>query len=512
MDSYLLKMGRRAGVGMHFTSLPGPHGCGDIADAAISFIDLLERLGARVWQFLPTGPTTAGYSPYQPMSVFAGNPLLIGLDPLVRLGLLKSSEATALTRLPQAYVDYDRVMPIRNALLSEAWLRFRSRRFAELQMGYEAFLHRHDSAWLHDYALFRTLKTLHGEQDWLRWERRYRQRQPTALSAVAARHHETIGRIKFIQFLFEEQCRELKRYAQEKDILLFGDMPIYVALDSADAWAQPELLQLDAGGRPSHVAGVPPDYFSADGQLWNNPLYDWDYHRQTGFQWWIERLGHASRQMSLVRMDHFRGFESYWSVPAGSETARSGNWEPGPGDALFDSLSHALGDLPIVAEDLGVITPQVTALRFRFGIPGMRVLQFEVGDPGFDPASIERNSVCYTGTHDNDTTVGWFSSKHNDTRTPEEAARIRDNVLRLTGGSAASVHLDLIRLAFASDAELAVAPMQDYLGLGSESRLNTPGTTRNNWRWRLLPGSLQPDLVDRIAEMTREASRNGTAS
>jgi len=512
MDSYLLKMGRRAGIGMHFTSLPGPHGCGDMADTAISFIDLLKKLGTRVWQFLPTGPSTDGYSPYLPMSVFAGNPLLIGLAPLIRLGLLRFSDASALTRLPQAYVDYDRIMPIRDALLSEAWRRFCSRRFAGLQTGYEEFLHRHDSNWLHDYALFRTLKTLHGEQGWLQWESRYRQRQPAALSAVAAGYHETIGRIKFIQFLFEEQCRELKRYAEEKDVLLFGDMPIYVALDSADAWSQPELLQLDADGHPPRVAGVPPDYFSAEGQLWNNPLYDWDYHRRTGFRWWTERLRHANRQMSLVRMDHFRGFESYWSVPAGSETARSGTWEPGPADALFNALSRALGELPIVAEDLGVITPQVTELRLRFGIPGMRVLQFEVGDPGFDPSSIEKNSVCYTGTHDNDTTVGWFTSNQSDTRTPEEAAKTRDNVLRLTGGSAASVHLDLIRVAFASDAALAVAPMQDYLGLGSESRLNTPGTARNNWRWRLLPGSLQPGLVDRVAEMTHEASRDGAAS
>ena len=500
-------MGRQAGVGLHFTSLPGRQGCGDIADAARSFIDQLVHMGIGVWQFLPTGPTAYGDSPYQPLSAFAGNAMLIGLDPLVRLGLLETSDLTPLARLPGTWVDYDQVIPARRALIAKAAEQFHAHPPPRLQTAYEEFLHIHEHNWLNEYALFRCLKTLHGEQAWTQWDKPYRRREPAALRAAGSRLHESIDLVKFTQFLFDHQWHNLKHYASERGIYLFGDMPIYIALDSADAWAHPEMLLLDADGQPSFVAGVPPDYFSADGQLWGNPLYDWDYHRQTGYGWWIDRMRHADGRMSLVRMDHFRGFESFWSVPAAAKTARPGSWEPGPGDALFNALRQSLGQLPIVAEDLGVITPEVRALRLRHGIPGMRVLQFEVGDPDFDPAAIEKNCVCYTGTHDNDTTVGWFKGNQDDTRTDQEILQNRANALRLAGGTAQTIHLDMIRLAFSSPAALAIAPMQDYLGLGSEARLNTPGSTQHNWRWRLRAGELQPAVLELVAEMTASSGR-----
>jgi len=510
LDSLLLTLGRKAGAGMHFTSLPGPHGTGDIADSAFAFIDMLVEMGIGVWQFLPTGPTAYGDSPYQPLSVFAGNAMLVGLDALVREGLLGPSSLAELAGLPTAYVDYQKVIPARQAALSSACRRFNARRFAGLRTAYEEFLHAHDRNWLHDYAMFRMLKTRHGEQAWPNWEASYLRREPAALRAAEAKSHQTIDCIKFIQFLFDRQWHDLKQYAGEHGIVLFGDMPIYIALDSADAWTQPALLQIDAAGRPIRVAGVPPDYFSSEGQLWGNPVYDWQHHRSTGFRWWTERLRHATRQAQLIRIDHFRGFESFWSVAAGEDTARSGTWEPGPGDALFDALSQSLGRLPIVAEDLGVITPEVTALRLRHGLPGMRVLQFEVGNPAFDVDGIEENCVCYTGTHDNDTTAGWFHGGHEDTRTTAEVAQTRKNVLRLTGGSAQTIHWDMIKLAYSSPAALAIAPMQDYLGLGSEARLNTPGSTGNNWRWRFRPECMQPGLADRVAELAASTGRGRT--
>jgi 4-alpha-glucanotransferase len=332
-------------------------------------------------------------------------------------------------------------------------------------------------------------------------------RNPDALRKVRQEHRVAIECTRITQFLFDRQWRSLKNYATENGICMFGDMPIYIALDSADAWSQPQMLLIDRDGRPSQVAGVPPDYFSEDGQLWGNPLYDWEYHQRGGYQWWIERMRHAGRQTHLVRIDHFRGFESFWSVQSGEKTAKKGEWLPGPGDALFDAMKQSLGNLPIVAEDLGVITPEVDQLRHNHNLPGMVVLQFEVGNSDFDMDQIAENSVCYTGTHDNDTTAGWFRGNGDDTRTEKEIEQTRFNTLKLTEGSAETIHSDMIRLAFSSKSALAIAPMQDYLGLGSEARLNTPGTTLNNWRWRLTADALQADLVDWVAEMVSEASR-----
>ncbi len=505
--AHVLPASPRAGVGMHFSSLPSPYGIGDIGDASLAFVDALADMKLLVWQFLPTGPTAYGDSPYQPLSAFAGNENLIGLEPLVRAGLLEQVEIDPLRHLPVDTVDYGRLIPEKGALLQNAARRFGDRAGEELKTGFQAFIEHHREAWLSDYALYRILKGQHGERPWNEWSPEFVHRDPGALDRVRRDHAADIERIEVLQFLFDEQWRRLKAHAGKRRVRLFGDMPIYIALDSADAWAHPEILLIDDNGRPSHVAGVPPDYFSEDGQLWGNPLYDWAHHARNGYRWWVDRIEHAARLNDLVRIDHFRGFEAYWSVPFGQETAREGRWEPGPGDALFEAMERDLGKLPIVAEDLGVITPEVDALRHRHHIPGMVVLQFDVSDPEFDPAAIPSHSVCYTGTHDNDTTVGWYEGSRDDTRTEEEIRITRENVLRLTGGSPETIHIDLVRLAFNSPAQLAVAPMQDFLGLGSEARLNIPGTTLNNWRWRMTPEQFTPTFRAGVARLVEACAR-----
>jgi len=433
--------------------------------------------------------------------------MLVGLMPLVQLGLLEAGDVEPLQDLPRDFVDFGRLIPAKRALLAKAAQRFITRPSNGLRADYEGFLHQHGAHWLDDYALFRVLKTLHGERPWPEWDKDFVHREPAALQRVRNQQRDAIERTQITQFLFWKQWQELRAAATRKGICLFGDMPIYIALDSADAWAHREMLLIDQEGQPSHVAGVPPDYFSEDGQLWGNPIYDWDYHEQTGYRWWVERMKHATSLNDLVRIDHFRGFESYWSVPFGSATARKGEWVPGPGDGLFEALKQALGSLPIVAEDLGVITPEVDRLRRNHGMPGMVVLQFQVGDPEFDISTVRKNSVCYTGTHDNDTTVGWFLGTGEDTRTREDILAMQKSALELTGGTEETIHMDMIRLAFSSKAALAVAPMQDFLGLGSEARLNIPGTTLNNWRWRLGESQLNPGLIETVAEMVRQSSR-----
>lgn len=494
-----------AGMSMHFSSLPSPHGIGDIGDAALDFVELLKALRISVWQALPIGPTSYGDSPYQPLSAFAGNEMLVGFDPLLRQGWLKHEELADLRKLPRALVDYGTLIPLKRAALAQAAQRFLSD--SETRSDFHAFLDRHDKTWLHDYALYRVLKSLHGEKQWTEWKADYARRERGDLDNIEASHRGDIERVKAIQFFFEQQWQTLRRRAAGCGVRIFGDIPFYIALDSADAWAGRELLLLDSSGRPEKVAGVPPDYFSKDGQLWGNPLYDWPYQEETGYRWWIERLSQAAERFDMVRVDHFRGFESFWAVPGGARTARKGSWEQGPGDALFNAVARKLGVIPIVAEDLGIITEEVTELRRRHGIPGMKVLQFELSDPDFDPAEIPEDCLCYTATHDNDTTAGWFSGKGRDPRTIREIRKTRRNVLRHTGGTASTIARDMIRLAFSTPARVALAPMQDYLGLGSEARLNTPGTERDNWRWRLLPGQLSEAKHDVIAALVEEGSR-----
>lgn len=507
-QSYLEQMGRQAGVALHITSLPGVHGIGDIAGSAMQFVDQLVEMELGVWQILPSGPTAFGNSPYQPLSAFAGNPMFVGLNPLIRNKLLSAAEAAALENLPRDHVDFGRLIPAKSALLDIAAERFVGHKTHNLRAAFESFQHQHGERWLDEFAIFRVLKSLHGERPWPLWDKSYVRRKAAALKKLKHDYCVEIEKVKVIQFLFDHQWKQFSRYAQEKGICLFGDMPIYIALDSADAWAHPQRLLLNKDGRPSAVAGVPPDYFSEDGQLWGNPLYDWDYHRETGYRWWIERIQHAVGQTPLVRIDHFRGFESFWSVPFGATTARDGVWVKGPGDGLFTAMQNVLGELPIVAEDLGVITPEVDQLRDHYHIPGMLVLQFEVGSPDFDISKLSENSVCYTGTHDNDTTLGWFIGNGDDTRSEEEIHKQQISTLQHTGGSADTLVNDMIKLAFSSNSALAVAPMQDFLGLGSQARFNTPGTTLNNWRWRVLPEQLGPELLESVRELVAEGRRS----
>lgn len=504
----VLPPGRQAGVCLHITSLPGPFGIGEIGASALALIGTLKKMGLGVWQFLPTGPTAYGDSPYQPLSTFAGNELLIDIGDLIEKNLLEPAEAKELAALPPDYVDYGALIPIKNRLLRLAAGRFESRADAGLKADYDEFVAKNDEQWLHDYALFRVLKTQHGERPWPEWDAKYVHRDPDALAELERSADTQIADIKVIQFLFFHQWRCLRDHADTNGIRLFGDMPIYIALDSADAWAHPEILKIDQDGGAEAVAGVPPDYFSEDGQLWGNPLYDWGMHAADGYQWWVERLKASADLADIVRIDHFRGFEAYWSIPAGATTAREGVWEPGPGDAIFDAMQEELGGLPIVAEDLGVITPEVEALRERHHIPGMVVLQFDVADEDFDLYSVAEDCVCYTGTHDNDTTVGWFRGSPDDIRTDQEIERTQQAALRVTGGSPETIHEDMIRAALSTDARLAIAPMQDFLGLGSEARFNIPGTSSNNWRWRVDVTQLTDGFCEHVAELVRESGRS----
>ena len=503
----VLPRGRQAGVCLHISSLPGPYGIGEIGLNARKFVDTMRDMQLGVWQFLPTGPTAYGDSPYQPLSIFAGNEMLIDIGELIALGLLRQSEAAELAALPRDFVDYGALIPARTRILQLAASRFEGHADTTLKRARDEFVAEHDATWLRDYALFRILKSQHGERAWPDWQPQYVHRDTQALRDIEESAAQRIESIKTIQFLFHEQWQRLRDYANQRGVRLFGDLPIYIALDSADAWANPQILSIDRDGRADHVAGVPPDYFSEDGQLWGNPLYAWQTHAENDYHWWVERLRAAAVLADIVRIDHFRGFESYWSVPAAADNARQGSWEPGPGDAIFDAMQRALGNLPIVAENLGVITPAVEAMRARHNIPGMIVLQFDVAEDDFELFSVADNSVCYTGTHDNDTTIGWFRGSPGDIRVDHEIKRTQRAVLQLTGGSAETINTDLIRAAFSTAARLAIAPLQDYLGLGSEARMNTPGTSSNNWRWRVRDEQLSIGLRAEVAKLVRDSGR-----
>jgi 4-alpha-glucanotransferase len=498
---------RQAGVCLHITSLPGRYGIGEIGAAACRFIDLMSDMNLRVWQFLPTGPTGFGDSPYQPLSTFAGNELLLDIAALVRTGLLKSQETDALLGLPSDAVAYGELIPKKTALLRLAASRFHGLADSDHKAGFDRFVDAHDRRWLHDYALFRILKSQHGDRPWTAWEAPFRYRDATAIRSLEVASGRQIEHLKIIQFLFHHQWQQLREFAHDRGVLLFGDMPMFIAMDSADAWANRDILCLDRDGDAEFVAGVPPDYFSDQGQLWGNPLYAWDEQAADGYRWWIDRLRHAMGLADLLRIDHFRGFDSYWAVPAEAKTARIGEWRPGPGSAVFDAMRNALGGLPIVAEDLGMITPEVEALRDRLHLPGMKVLQFEMSHAGFDITTIAEHCVCYTGTHDNDTTIGWFNGSPNDKRGRKEILKLQKTVLEISNGLPETIHADLTRLAFSSPARLAIVPLQDYLGLGPQARLNTPGTSAGNWRWRVQSPQLRLAPLEWIGEMVQASDR-----
>lgn len=468
---------------------------------------MLGELNLQIWQVLPAGPTGFGDSPYQALSAFAGNEMLIGLEPLVREGWLEQGELEPMQSLPAETVAYDRLIPLKRDLLDLAAERFAKRSAGRERKAYRKFREHPDSWWLDNYALFRVLKAENGDRAWTDWPAALAMRDPAAMVDSAKRYAKELERVCIIQFFFDRQWQALRDHAKARGIALFGDIPFYIALDSADAWSERGLLQTDAAGQPTNVAGVPPDYFSEDGQLWGNPLYDWKNLAKNDYRWWAQRIRQASKRFDMVRIDHFRGIESYWSVPRDEETARNGEWIQGPGDDFLNALTGAAGDLAIVAEDLGMITDEVFELRRRHALPGMRVLQFELFDPKFDPADIPEDCVCYTGTHDNDTTVGWFSGSATDKAARRETRKLQKTALRLTGGSRETIHLDMIRLAYSTPARVVIVPMQDYLGLGSKARLNNPGTRDGNWRWRMLHDQPCPQTCGQIASLVEDCSR-----
>jgi 4-alpha-glucanotransferase len=479
-----MKFPRSSGILLHPTSLPSPFGIGDLGPEAYRFVDFLHEAGHRIWQVLPVGPTGYGDSPYQSFSAFAGNPLLISPEKLVEHGYLNAADLSAREPFPEHEVDFGRVNPHKYSLLRKAFLRFKP------TSAFEDFRER-NALWLEAYVRFQALKRANGGVSWPEW-------------TVQEADPEEIEAQRFWQYEFFRQWDELKRYCEVRRIRVMGDMPIYVAHDSADVWSHPDLFKLDPKGNPAMVSGVPPDYFTADGQLWGNPVYDWEQLAKTGYRWWIERFQFVFNTVDMVRLDHFRGFEAFWSVPAGEKTAVNGTWVNGPGAELFEVVQKKLGDLPIVAENLGVITPEVEAIRHQFGFPGMSVLQFAFGTdpqaPTFRPHNYPREVVAYTGTHDNDTTVGWWNSNAavDSTRSEEDIDRERAFAKAYLATDGREINWTFIRTLLASVADTAIVPLQDVLGLGNDARMNLPGSTKRNWVWRFGKGDLTPAIAKRL--------------
>ena len=489
---------RASGILLHPTSLPGP-GTGDLGEQAFRFVDWLAQAGQSLWQLLPLVAVNEGGSPYNALSAFAGNPLLISPAELHLHGLLpqEAAETPPLAdddlEFPAALRWTEQVVRAAHALLADD---------AELRSDFAAYRHE-EAAWLDDYALFRALRDAHGSRSWAEWPEPLRRRQPAALDLARRELAEEIERHAYAQYLFDLQWSAVRRHAHGRGIRIIGDVPIFVAYDSADVWAHPELFELDDDLRPTAVSGVPPDYFSSTGQLWGNPLYRWEVLERTGYRWWIDRFRRTLEMVDVVRVDHFRGFESYWAVPAAEETAINGAWRPGPGRALFDAVRREVGELPLIAEDLGIITPEVEALRDELRLPGMRVLQFAFGgdDPENPhlPRNYVHNAVAYTGTHDNDTVLGWYADADGTER----------NAVDAVAGAGREMHWRLIETVLASNAGWAIVPLQDVLGLGGQARMNTPGVAEGNWAWRLREGQLTPELAERLADLVRRTGRAG---
>jgi 4-alpha-glucanotransferase len=504
---------RSSGVLLHPTSLPGGYGIGDLGPAALEFVDLLAEGQQRLWQVLPLGPTGYGDSPYQCFSAFAGNPLLISPDRLIDDGLLTRSDVGPASRWPEGTVDFPAVIAHRESLWPRVLERFDAAVDVPMRERFERFC-RSEAQWLNDFALFMAVKAAHGQAPWTSWEPGIAHRDPAAIARWSDRCASEIRQHQLTQFLFFEHWHRIRDACHARSIQIMGDLPIFVAHDSADVWSRQELFRLDANGQPEVIAGVPPDYFSATGQLWGNPHYRWDEIARTGYSWWIERFRAMLTLVDAIRIDHFRGFEASWEVPAGSPTAVNGRWVKGPGAALFEAVRSVLTleQLPFVAENLGVITPAVEALRQQFGLPGMAILQFAFGTdpqaPDFRPHNYPRNLAVYTGTHDNDTTVGWWTGEiGHSTRSEADIESEREYASRYLGLHGRSVHWEFIRAVMASVADTAIVPTQDLLGLGSNARMNRPGSASGNWRWRLRPGQLSGDVMQRLGEIANTYDR-----
>jgi 4-alpha-glucanotransferase len=484
---------RSSGLLLHPTSLPGPFGIGDLGPIAYRWVETLATMKQSWWQVLPLGPTGAGDSPYQSFSAFAGNVTLLSPDVLQQEGLV-SADLWAGEQFANDQVDYARVTPFKSKMLRAAWDAYRGGNAGHLKPDFEAFCTA-EAAWLNDFALFVAIREALGGQNLVEWPEDLLRRNPVALAEMEKKLVSEIRMHKFGQFLFDRQWSALKKFAADRGVKIIGDAPIFVALDSADVWANPDQFLLDANRKPTVVAGVPPDYFAIDGQHWGNPIYDWKRMEQTGFAWWCARVQRQLKQVDLIRLDHFRGFCQAWHIPAAEKTARVGKWVDGPNIKLFERLRTAVGGLPLIAEDLGVITPDVVALRDTLALPGMRVLQFVLEGPVslHWPHNYVPKSACYTGTHDNDTVNGWYSTLSDHDR----------NYITLTLGKViGDAAWDLIRFAWGSVSTLAIAPLQDLLSMGSEARMNRPGIATGNWKWRFRLDQFRPDVIQRLAELT----------
>jgi 4-alpha-glucanotransferase len=495
---------RASGVLLHVTSLPSPYGVGDVGPPALKWIDQLHDAGQSWWQSLPLGPTGYGNSPYQSLSSFVGNGLLISPEWLMEDGLLRASECMP-PSFSRTAVDYAKVIPFKHRLLERAWNNFSTGAPPDLQVAFERFCH-DQGHWLEDYALFRVLKAKYNGAYYLDWPAELMKRVPAALAKARRDPASQIDQVRFAQFLLFSQGERLKKHARAKGVRLIGDLPFFVSPDSSDVWANPELFLLDEQRRPRFVAGVPPDYFSSRGQLWGNPVYNWDALRQTGHRWCIDRFRALLAHVDVVRLDHFRGFAAAWHIPAGANTAQSGRWVPGPGADFFNALQRELGTLPFIAEDLGLITPDVSALRDQFHVPGTRVLQFAFdghSDNPYLPPNYVPNTVVYTGTHDNPTSRGWYE---------ELPLYQRQNLwryLKSPEGESGQVAWNLVRLAWSSSAALAIAPLQDLLNLGPEGRMNVPGRAEGNWSWRCTEELLSVANFHSLRDLTRSSNRTG---
>lgn len=506
---------RSSGILLHPTSLPGRFGIGEIGPEAHHWLDAMHRMGQKLWQMLPLGPTGFGSSPYQSLSSFAGNPLLISFDALRNDGVLTPQDLAMVPAFPTEKVNFIAAEEVRSAFLKLACQRFlvQCESSPLLQRAFEVFSER-EADWLDDYALFIAIKGEQGGRPWNEWPTELAMRQPEAIAGCLVRLSESIEEVKAQQFFFFRQWQKLHAKAQELGIHLIGDIPIFTAHDSADVWARPDLFELDEHGSPTVVAGVPPDYFSATGQRWGNPLYKWSAHEAEGFAWWKSRLRKTLEMVDIVRIDHFRGFAAYWEIPGSEPTAVNGRWVGAPGDSLFEALKGEMGDhVPVIAEDLGIITPDVTELRLRHGFPGMKVMQFAFGadtlSEDYIPENYPDECVAYTGTHDNDTVQGLFNSGEGEdtTRTAEQIEAERRTILGYTHTDGSQLHWDFIQAVWKSQARMAITPLQDLFGLGSEARMNTPGKMGDFWSWRFVWDQLTPEIEAKMKSITTEAGR-----
>ncbi len=495
-----MKFKRSSGVLLHPTSLPGNYGIGALGKEAYAFVDFLSRTSQSYWQILPLGPTGYGDSPYQCFSSAAGNPLLIDLDLLKEKGWLSDEELSGGDELSDCAVDYFKVIEFKFDKLKIAFRNFLKKSDVDEQVHFHNFCEE-NKFWLDDYAHFMALKATHDLRPWSEWSDPLKLRHHEAIEQSRIELHDEIQFRKFIQYLFFTQWLNIRAYANSKGIKIIGDIPIYISSDSVEAWAQPEIFEFDQDRNPIDVSGVPPDYFSETGQLWGNPIYNWNKLKETDFAWWKARIKANLLLYDVVRIDHFRGFSEFWAVPASEETAMNGRWRPCPGRELFDSLVNEFGDLPVIAEDLGIITDDVVALRERYNFPGMKILQFAFDaaeDNDYLPHTYDRNFVVYPGTHDNDTVSGWYQ-----TATDQNKTALADYL----GHEPTNIAWDFIRLAHASVADLSIIPLQDILGLGTDARINLPGTTEGNWKWRYKHRDLNGDLEQRFARLTKTYNR-----